>query len=465
MLRQIKFYNSLTNQKEDFTPITAGKVSIYNCGVTVYDRCHLGHARGAVNFDVLRRFLESQELEVTYIKNYTDIDDKMIDRAKGREITVGELATEMIALHDRDMESLGINAPTLAPKATDHIAEMISMIEQLIAKGHAYEAGGDVFFKVDSYSNYGKLSGKNIEDLIAGQRVDVQETKENPLDFVLWKSAKPNEPKWESPWGEGRPGWHIECSAMSLKHLGANFDIHAGGSDLIFPHHENEIAQSCCASGESYANYWLHNGMIKIESQKMSKSLGNFATIEDLVQIYNPELIRFFILSSQYRKSIDFSHDALKVASEGLDKIYQALKRGSETFGEAIANTNSDEFFDALADDLNTAQAISVLFDLAKSLNIETGQKRGQKLLGRLVSLGAILGLLQQNPEKWFNEPRIKEEGQETIDPTLIESLIAERVTARETKNWARADEIRDQFAQMGVILEDKDGKTTWKRK
>lgn len=473
----IKFYNTLTKKKEEFQPIEPGKVKIYACGVTVYDRCHLGHARGALNFDVLRRFLKAAGYEVTYVKNYTDIDDKIIVRANERNISTKELSEENIRLHDEDMLSLGIDLPDIAPKATENIPEIVSMIQQLVEKGFAYESEGTVFFRVRKFDEYGKLSGKNIDDLQSGSRVEVDDSKEDALDFALWKASKPGEPVWDSPWGAGRPGWHIECSAMSRKFLGETFDIHAGGSDLIFPHHENEIAQSECSNGKLFVNYWLHNGMIKIEQQKMSKSLGNFATISDLVQKFHPELIRFFILSAQYRQSLDFSEGALAKSVEGLDRIYGALEKFELKYDreEAIklpedhtqVENHRRHFMEALSDDINTPQAISTLFELTRMLNLLIDdQERAGVVYKALIELGAILGILHESAIEWFKKPRIQQEEEEgALSDEEIEQLLEERIAARAAKDWATADRIRDQLDAASIQLEDRDGKTLWKRK
>lgn len=470
----IKLYNTLTNKKEIFQPIQPGKVKIYNCGVTVYDSCHLGHARGGINFDVLRNVFQAVGYHVTYVKNYTDIDDKMINRANEREISVSELAQENIISHDEDMQSLGINNPDIAPRATDHIPEIISITEKLIQSGFAYEVKGTVFFRVRKFSEYGQLSGKNIDDLKSGIRVEIDQDKEDALDFALWKAAKPNEPTWDSPWGLGRPGWHIECSAMSVKYLGESFDIHAGGSDLIFPHHENEIAQSECANGKKYANHWLHNGMIKIEGQKMSKSLGNFATIVDLVQKYHPELIRFFVLSAQYRQPLDFSQEALVKSAEGLDRIYGALEKCKS--GETVKNEFDDsvkeqieairsKFLEAMCDDLNSPQAIAVMFELTRSMNsAPKNDPLAQAQYELILDLGEILGILKVKPTDWFKTPRIKKE-REGLSDGEIDQLLVERKQAREEKNWEMADKIRDQLNAESILLEDRDGKTIWRRK
>jgi cysteinyl-tRNA synthetase len=470
----IKIYNTLTRKKEPFKPVEPGKVKMYSCGVTTYDKCHLGHARGAINFDVVRNVFIALGYDVTYVKNYTDIDDKIINRSNEKGVTAKALAEEMIKLHDVDMASLGINPPDIAPKATEHIGDIIALVQRLVEEGYAYESNGDVFFKVRKFPEYGKLSWKNIDDLISGSRVEVNDDKEDALDFALWKSAKPGEPAWESPWGMGRPGWHIECSAMVKKHLGETIDIHAGGSDLIFPHHENEIAQSECANGKIYVNYWMHNGMIKIQQQKMSKSLGNFATIEDLVKKYHYEVIRFFVLSTQYRQSIDFTDEALERAAESLDRIYGALEKYQTTYGDSLNEIEVEEkiykklkkrYLEALSDDINTPEAIAVLFDITRSLNsnMKTAAK-AKTYYQLLIDLGAVLGIFNINPAEWFKSPRIKREDDGLTDEA-IDALIQKRIDARANKDWATADEVRDQLNEAGIVLEDTNGKTTWKRK
>ena len=475
MATNVRIYNTLTHKKEIFTPIKPGKVKIYTCGVTVYDRSHLGHARGAINFDVMRNLFAELGFEVTYVKNYTDIDDKMIGRAKERGITVSQLAEEMIAIHDADMESLMIHPPELAPRATEHIEEIIEMAKCLIDGGYAYESAGDVFFRVRRFPEYGKLSWKKIDDLISGSRVAINENKEDALDFALWKAAKPGEPSWSSPWGQGRPGWHIECSAMARRHLGDTIDIHAGGSDLIFPHHENEIAQSECATGKVFSNYWMHNGMVKIRQRKMSKSLGNFATIEDLVRRYHPELIRFFMLSTQYRQELDYSDEALEKGLEGLDRIYGALERFVRTHGRAQddatrANAQYGEkyrkaFMEAMCDDLNSPLAIAILFDATKALNMSMENfEKARSLYRCLLDLGGILGFLAVPPSNWFKTPRIRKR-EVTLGNADVEALISERERARAERDWSRADRIRDRLEAASILVEDREGKTTWRRK
>ena len=472
---EIKFFNTLSNKKEIFVPLKANEVTIYNCGVTVYDRCHLGHARGAINFDVLRNLLKSLGYKVTYVKNYTDIDDKIIDRANSLKTTTVKLADEMIKSHDADMESLNISPPDVAPKATEHMAEIIDMIAQLIKKDYAYQTEEGVFFKVRKFNEYGKLSGKNIDDLLSGIRVEINKIKEDALDFALWKTAKEGEPFWESPWGDGRPGWHIECSAMSQKYLGKTFDIHAGGSDLIFPHHENELAQSEACHSKPFVKYWLHNGMIIIDKQKMSKSLGNFALISELTQKYTPEVIRFFILSTQYRHTLNFSADGIVSAADGIDRIYRALESYENLFrGEEAAATGEESeavksyrsrFFQNMSDDLNSPQAIGVLFEITRELNSINGDNNlALHLKNLLLELGDILGILKIKPVEWFQSPRIKTDSTK-IDDKEIEQLISERKIARKGKDFKKADQIRDKLLKNGVIIEDKDGRTNWKRK
>lgn len=469
----IYLHNTLTKTKEEFKPIEPGKVKIYVCGVTVYDRCHLGHARGAVNFDVLRTFFEFLGFEVTYVKNYTDVDDKIIARANEQNVSIQKLTEQMIDLHDEDMGKLGIRKPDIGPKATEHIVEMIGMVESLIQQGFAYESNGSVFFKVRKFSDYGKLSGKDIDQLSAGIRIEINSEKADPLDFVLWKASKEGEPYWESPWGKGRPGWHIECSAMSKKYLGETFDIHAGGSDLIFPHHENEIAQSVCTHQKPYVNYWLHNGMIQIENQKMSKSLGNFATIADITENYHPEVVRFFLIGTQYRHSLHFTKDGLIQAAESLDRIYSALSAVKNIKPENATQQLSDtlksdfeRFVAALKDDLNTPQAIGILFEITKKLNSSDDQEEKEIIASLLMHLGQVLGILKSPIDTWFKSPRIDriKETDEITDEE-IEQLIQERIQARADKNWARADEIRDLLSEKSIILEDTAGTTKWIRK
>ena len=471
---KFQIYNSFTKQKEAFVPFVSNQVKIYVCGVTVYDLCHIGHARGAVNFDVLRSFLEWSGYEVNYIKNYTDVEDKIILRANQSGISPKVLSESMIKLHDRDMSTLGVRFPTTAPKATEHISEIIELTQTLIQKKFAYEIEGNVFFKIRNFKNYGRLSGKNIDDLESGSRVEINKDKIDALDFTLWKTAKPGEPSWESHWGPGRPGWHIECSAMAAKYLGKTFDIHAGGDDLIFPHHENEIAQSECAYGKTFANYWMHNGMVRIQGQKMSKSLGNFATIEDLIKKYHPELLRFYLLSTHYRQTLNFDHSNIIRLCEGLDRIYTALRKIKIKYGTTkIIKTYKTKqtiqyqtlLIKALNDDLNTPQAIGVLFEITKYLNKEIPNPGlAVELSSLLKESGQILGILGTDPEDWFQNSRIKNESA-FISDEKIAAMILKRKKARQDKKWELADQIRNELAAFSVQIEDRDEETIWKRK
>ena len=464
---QILFHNSLTKKKELFKPYQTGIVNIYICGVTVYDLCHLGHARGAVNFDLLRRFLLALGYKVNFVKNYTDIDDKIITQANRLKISTTELTEKMIKEHDQDMASLFVLAPDKAPKATDNISGMVTMIKNLIAQGFAYENNGDVFFEVIKFTEYGKLSGKNIDELQAGARIAINENKKNALDFVLWKTAKEGEPAWDSPWGKGRPGWHIECSCMCQQFIKGGLDIHAGGSDLIFPHHENEIAQSESLTKKKLAAYWLHNGMIKIQGQKMSKSLANFATIRDLLNQFDPEIVRFFILQSHYRQSINFSLDGLNQAHLVLNKIYFSLVSFYEEYKIDFAklkNTTQDinisNFLEALADDLNSSVAIAKLLEWCSQLNqqiknYEMAELAAQKILKAI----NILGICQQEPQEWFHQARA---GSKTIEKEKVINLIENRKTARQQKDWQKADKIKAELNQLGIDLKDKKENTYW---
>ncbi len=464
----LKIYNSLTNKKEIFTPIEANKIRMYVCGMTVYDYCHLGHARVMIAFDVVYRYLKSSGYDVTYVRNITDIDDKIIQRANENGENFKDLTTRFIdAMHD-DERALGIIPPSAEPKATDNIAEIIVMIETLIEKGYAYqgtlneEGEGDVYYSVAKFETYGKLSGRNPDDLRAGERVAVNTDKNDPLDFVLWKMVKPDEPSWDSPWGKGRPGWHIECSAMATKLLGNHFDIHGGGHDLQFPHHENEIAQSEACTGEHFANYWMHNGFIRIDEEKMSKSLGNFFTIREVLEKYKAEEIRYFMLTSQYRSPLNYSTDQLDAAHASLDRLYTALR--GITFGEAKQNTDYEKRFKAaMDDDFNTPEAVSVLFDLARDTNIannDGNKSEASSLASLLLQLASLLGILEGDIEAWFH-------GENTTDGLSndeIETLVLQRTQAKTDKDWTAADKIRDELQVNGIALEDKGAKTLWRR-
>lgn len=466
----LQIYNTLTRKKEVFTPINPGKVGLYVCGCTVYDLCHIGHARTYISFDNIARYMRFSGLEVNYVRNITDVEDKIINRANENNETTEELTERTIGYMHEDFDALNMARPDLEPRVTTHMAEIIAMIETLVAKKHAYIAGaeadvtgkGDVLFDVSSYGDYGKLSGQDLEQLQSGSRVEVDDSKNSPLDFVLWKSAKPGEPSWSSPWGEGRPGWHIECSAMNAKELGHHFDIHGGGSDLQFPHHENEVAQSCCALDTPYVNYWMHTGMVQIDQEKMSKSLGNFFTIRDVLAQYDAETVRFFLTTGHYRSQLNYSTDNLSQARSSLERIYTALRDVDvpENFSLDKQSSYVEQFSQAMDDDFNTPQAIAVLFEIAKELNVVKDDSKEQaiQLAGTLKTLGGIIGLLQLDPSAFL-------QGQNDDDEVaVIEALIVQRNQARIDKNWASADEARDKLNEMNIVLEDSAGKTTWRK-
>ena len=458
----LKIYNNLTNKKEVFVPIEAGKIRMYVCGITVYDYCHIGHSRAYIVFDMVVRFLRHAGYDVTYIRNITDIDDKIIQRANENNENFHELTTRFIKAMHEDFDKLGILMPDLEPKATDHIPAILVMIETLIEKGFAYQAeNGDVYFAVNEFNKYGELSGKRIEDLRAGERVQVDTNKRDPMDFVLWKMAKENEPFWESNYGKGRPGWHIECSAMSTEMLGNHFDIHGGGQDLQFPHHENEIAQSECCTGEKFVNYWMHNGFVRVNEEKMSKSLGNFFTIRDVLKEYRAEEIRFFILSSHYRSQINYSDEQLDQARSGLERLYAALL--DIEVGDVPKDTEYQQRFEtAMNDDFNTAEAIAVLFDLTRDLNRAKAENNSDvAALGSLLKyLANLLGFLELNPAE-FLKSSVTEEGLSNAD---IDLKVEQRQQAKKDKDWALADKIRDELTSAGIILEDNAEGTRWRR-
>ena len=470
----LKIYNSLTRDRQEFVPIEAGKVRIYVCGMTVYDYCHLGHARVMVVFDVVRRWLRATGLEVVYVRNITDIDDKIIKRAQENREPVEALTARFIQAMNEDADALGIERPDAEPRATGHVAGMIDMIKVLEARGLAYQSSnGDVVYSVRKFPEYGKLSGKSLDDLRAGERVAVDSTKQNPLDFVLWKKAKEGEPSWDSPWGKGRPGWHIECSVMSSALLGRHFDIHGGGQDLQFPHHENEIAQSEGANREKFVNTWMHNGFVRVDNEKMSKSLGNFFTVREVRAKYEPEVIRFFIVRAHYRSPISYSDQHLDDAKQALARLYTALKDfTAETGPVDWDNPFAVRFREAMDDDFNTPEAIAVLFDLATERN----KSRSEKDAKLLKSLGGILGLLQGDPIA-FLQGRVTGQGKLTSEsatvhgtgtvshtPESIEKLISARTAARNARNFAEADRIRKELLDAGIVLEDSAGVTTWRR-
>ncbi|WP_294090067.1 cysteine--tRNA ligase [uncultured Actinobacillus sp.] len=457
----LKIYNTLKREKEEFKPINPNQIGMYVCGVTVYDLCHFGHGRTFVSFDVIVRYLRYSGYNVRYVRNITDVDDKIIKRALENKETCDQLVDRMIAEMHKDFDALNILRPDVEPRATKHIPEIIAMVEKLIANGHAYVAGdGDVMFDVESFKQYGVLSRQNLEQLQAGARVEIKSVKKNPMDFVLWKMSKENEPSWQSPWGNGRPGWHIECSAMNSKELGEHFDIHGGGSDLMFPHHENEIAQSCCAHGGDYVNYWLHTGMLTIDKEKMSKSLGNFFSIRHMLGLYDAESLRYFFLTAHYRSLLDYSVENLDLARSALERLYTAL-RGCDVSGAAEGGEHYVEAFKtAMDDDFNTPGALAVLFEIARELNkLKTeDMAKANGLAVRLKELAGVLGLLEQEPESFLQGDTNSDEAAE------IEALIKQRNEAKANKNWAVADEVRDKLKAMNIVLEDTPNGTIWRK-
>ena len=468
----LKIYNTLTRKKEEFKPRVEGKVGMYVCGMTVYDYCHIGHARVMVVFDTVARYFRYLDYDLTYVRNITDIDDKIIQRANENGEDFNQLTERFIEAMHQDERALGVLPPDIEPKATQSIDSIVEMIDVLIKNGLAYVgSNGDVFYAVTKFNNYGQLSGKNLNDLQAGERVDVDLAKHNPLDFVLWKMAKVNEPAWESPWGLGRPGWHIECSAMSTCCLGNHFDIHGGGMDLQFPHHENEIAQSEGATGETFVNLWMHNGFVRVNEEKMSKSLGNFFTVREVLKQYKPEIIRFFILSSHYRSPLNYSDEQLNDAGAALKRLYTSLRGVNlaesfvdDTLVRADAEDYKNAFKKAMDDDFNTPVALSVLFDLARELNKakEIDLEGAQVLAATLKKLANLLGLLQDDPEDFLKSSVIDDDA---LTNEAIEQSIQARLDAKKAKNWALADKIRDDLKEQGVILEDSpNGQTSWRR-
>ena len=485
----LKIFNTRTRQKEVFRPIKEGEVGMYVCGITAYDVCHVGHARAAVVFDVVYRHLRVRGYKVTYVKNFTDIDDKIIDRANTEGTGFAEIAERYIRLHDEDMAALNVLPPTVTPRATEHMADMISLISALEEKGIAYPVDGDVFFAVRHFPVYGGLSGRLLDDMLAGARVDVNDKKKNPLDFVLWKKSKKDEPFWESPWGQGRPGWHIECSAMSRRYLGDTFDIHGGGEDLVFPHHENEIAQTQAVTGKSPANYWMHNGFVKINAEKMSKSLGNIFPVREILRQCHPEVLRLFMLQSHYRSPVDYSDTSLTEARAALTRCYAALKLMKDARADAAVpadatplparleyirkmNEFKDRFDAALDDDFNTAQALGYVFESARMINnLLTSEKKMPLAEKKCVletafpafgHFGDVLGIFLSDPDAFFDADREIEVRKRGLDEENITRLIAQRQAARDDKDWSRADDIRKQLAAMGVVLKDSPVGTAW---
>ncbi|MEW6374212.1 MAG: cysteine--tRNA ligase [Thermodesulfobacteriota bacterium] len=506
----IRIYNTLTGKKEDFVPLHEKKVGMYVCGVTVYDLCHIGHARAAIVFDTIYRYFRYRGYEVTFVRNFTDIDDKIIKRANEENVDFKTIAEKYIQEFNIDMGGLGLEKPSVEPKATAHLPEMIQLISTLIEKGFAYESGGDVFFAVERFKDYGKLSKRNLEELQAGVRIEIDEKKKNPLDFALWKRSKPGEPYWESPWGKGRPGWHIECSVMSQKYLGETFDIHGGGKDLIFPHHENEIAQSEAATGKPFVRYWIHNGFVNINKEKMSKSIGNILTVKEILKNWYPEVIRLFLLSQHYRSPVDFSEDSLIEAKTGLDRFYTTLKATKDEITEVpyplmreglprgvmkptpqgeggggrssipneccqAINSFPSRFEEAMDDDFNTAQTIGYCYDLLRHMNSLLDISKGRpteeivsllkKGFDHLVNMGEVFGLFREDPETYL--ARRRKEGLKKLNLSEEEILrsIEERNVARKEKNWKKADEIRNDLLSKGITLEDTLSGTNWKLK
>ena len=489
----IRIYNTLTGKKEDFVPLQEKKVGMYVCGVTVYDLCHIGHARSAIVFDTIYRYLRYHGHDVTFVRNFTDIDDKIIRRANEEGVDCNTIAGKYIGEFNIDMGRLGLEKPSVEPKATEHIPEMIRLISTLTQKGVAYQSGGDIFFSVEKFREYGKLSKRNLEEMQAGARVEIDEKKENPLDFVLWKASKPGEPFWESPWGKGRPGWHIECSVMSQKYLGETFDIHGGGRDLTFPHHENEIAQSEAATGKPFVRYWIHNGFVNINKEKMSKSLGNILTIKEILKDWHPEVLRLFFLSHHYRSPIDYAEDSFLEAKSGLDRFYHTLNAVQEELKKpALPGLKKVEFSaienvrkaiesfpfqleEAMDDDFNTAQALGYFYDLQRSLNSLLDISKGHPTeeivsilkqgLDHFFLKGWIFGLFREDPQNYLNQQ--KKEGLKKLNLTEDEILksIVERNQVRKEKNFKRADEIRTNLLSKGIVLEDTPTGTNWKLK
>ncbi|RYM54415.1 cysteine--tRNA ligase [Serratia proteamaculans] len=460
----LKIFNTLSRQKEEFKPIHAGKVGMYVCGVTIYDLCHIGHGRTFVAFDVVARYLRYLGYSLNYVRNVTDVDDKIIRRATENGESCDQLTTRMLAEMHADFDSLLIERPDIEPRATQHIAEIIEITQRLIDRDHAYVASnGDVMFSIDSDPQYGLLSRQDLDQLQAGARVEIDDVKRNPMDFVLWKMSKPGEPSWESPWGAGRPGWHIECSAMNCKQLGTHFDIHGGGSDLMFPHHENEIAQSSCAHDGPYVNYWMHSGMVMIDKEKMSKSLDNFFTIRDVLGYYDAETVRYFLMSGHYRSQLNYSEENLKQARTALERLYTALRGTDVNAQPAGGEVFETRFREAMDDDFNTPEAYSALFDLAREVNRLKAEDlmAANGLAAELRKLAKVLGLLQQEPELFLQGGAQADDG----EVAEIEALIKQRNDARKAKDWALADAARDRLNEMNIVLEDGPQGTTWRRK
>jgi len=475
----LKVYNTISGKKEDFVPVTEGKVKLYVCGVTVYDHCHIGHARSAIVFDTIYRYMRSKGLDVTYVRNFTDIDDKIIRKSNAENIPWQEVGQKYIQSFYEDMDALGVLRPDHEPRATQHIGDMIALVENLIEKGHAYNIGGDVYFSVDSFRNYGQLSGRPLEEMIAGARVEVDEKKKNPLDFALWKASREGEPSWDASFGAGRPGWHIECSVMSTLYLGNPFDIHGGGKDLVFPHHENEKAQTEAATGEKFVNYWVHNGFVNIDREKMSKSIGNTLLIRDFLKEYHPEVLRLFYLSNHYRSPVDYNEQSIDDVNTALHRLYYTRERAQEaqigkTF-EARSYPQAEEiarkFAEAMDDDFNTAAALSYIFELSKEINrmVEKKDESATALIASaeavFESLAGTLGLLADNLESLESREKIRHLTRLGLDTLFVEGAINDRVEARKSRNFQKADEIRDMLAEKGIMLLDTPKGTQWRIK
>jgi cysteinyl-tRNA synthetase len=475
----IKVFNTFTGKKEEFRPVHQGKVKIYVCGVTVYDHCHIGHARSAIVFDVIYRYLLARGNEVTFVKNFTDIDDKIIKKSQIEGISWKEVGEKYIASFYEDMDALNILRPTHEPRATDHIDDMIALVDTLIKKGIAYTVNGDVYFSVEGFKGYGELSGRSLDEMMAGARVEIDEKKRNPLDFALWKSSKEGEPKWLTPFGEGRPGWHIECSAMSAKYLGLPFDIHGGGKDLVFPHHENERAQTESATGERFANYWLHNGFVNIEREKMSKSIGNILLIKDFIKEYHPEVLRLFFLSTHYRNPIDYSQKSIEDTNNALHRLYYTLERVDElkkygpvepkAYGEA--EELEKRYYEAMDDDFNTALALSYIFELSKMINklLDDDPKINTPFVvftnKIFLSLANTIGLLLDDLANFTSTEKMRHLKRIGLTEDALGKMIAERAEARKNKDYKTGDEIRDVLSGMGIILQDSPKGTDWRVK
>jgi len=455
----VKIFNTLSGKKEEFKPIESNMIRMYICGMTVYDDTHIGHARTFLSFDLIVRYLRSIDYEVLYVRNITDVDDKIISRANELNLSPSELTQKYIDSMHEDFESLGMIKPDLEPRATENISSIISLIETLIKKGHAYESESDVYFSVESFDSYGKLSGRNLEDMLSGARVDINLDKKNPSDFVLWKKDTEGL-KWDSPWGPGRPGWHIECSAMSMDALGETFDIHGGGSDLKFPHHENEIAQSECATGRAFAKLWMHTGSLRIDKEKMSKSLGNFITIKEALGSNSPEVLRYFLISSHYRSPLNYSDKSIDEARNSLDRLYNSIKDLNYNKIDFTKGEYTERFHNAMQDDFNTPSAISILFEMAKEINFFKKEKKSEDanaLASELYNLSKILGILEESPEKYFQTGI-------SFSDEEIQDLISKRNEARSNKDFKLSDKIRDHLLDKGITLEDKDTGTIWRK-